>query len=299
MKYLVLECHLSYAVVLDEAGRFIKAANRNYRVGETVTDIVEMNIPQKQRAVPWIKQLSALAACLVLAAAVSLFAAGQMTYASVYMAINPEVRIDVNRWDRVVSVEGVNDDGRQLLVGYEPGRQELDLVMDELVDRAIDQGYLHEGGTVTLTLDGSEKWVSDHGEVLNAELENYLTQRITVTIDIESTQPPVKGPEPAPEPSVPGPVPPEKGETNYEADTNYDDGQTNYGSPYSETDYDSPDGDSGYDWPEADTNYDERSEAYDSGYNGHEDDTNHDEPHEDDEDDDAEEEYDDSDYEDS
>lgn len=33
MTYLVLEVHSSYAVLLDEAGRFQKAANLNYSVG--------------------------------------------------------------------------------------------------------------------------------------------------------------------------------------------------------------------------------------------------------------------------
>ena len=30
MSYLVMECHTSYAVVLDEQGRFLKVANLNY-----------------------------------------------------------------------------------------------------------------------------------------------------------------------------------------------------------------------------------------------------------------------------
>ena len=45
-KYIVMEFHLSYAVVLDEDGRFLKVANRHYQVGQTVTDVIEMQIPQ-------------------------------------------------------------------------------------------------------------------------------------------------------------------------------------------------------------------------------------------------------------
>lgn len=40
MKYIVMECHFSYAVLLDENGKFLKAANRGYHVGQTVTDPV-------------------------------------------------------------------------------------------------------------------------------------------------------------------------------------------------------------------------------------------------------------------
>ena len=34
MNYLVMEVHPAYAVVLDEEGRFLKAANLRYQVGE-------------------------------------------------------------------------------------------------------------------------------------------------------------------------------------------------------------------------------------------------------------------------
>ena len=44
MKYLVMECRPGYAVLLDEEGRFLKAANRNYQVGQTVTEVVEMRL---------------------------------------------------------------------------------------------------------------------------------------------------------------------------------------------------------------------------------------------------------------
>ena len=40
MKYLVMETHPAYAVLLDEEGRFLKAANLNYQVGDTVQNVV-------------------------------------------------------------------------------------------------------------------------------------------------------------------------------------------------------------------------------------------------------------------
>ena len=38
MSYLVMECHPGYAVLLDEEGRFLKAANLRYETGQTVYD---------------------------------------------------------------------------------------------------------------------------------------------------------------------------------------------------------------------------------------------------------------------
>ena len=48
MKYLVLETHPAYAILLDQTGRFVKAANRHYQVGETVQNVLELrDVPGK------------------------------------------------------------------------------------------------------------------------------------------------------------------------------------------------------------------------------------------------------------
>ena len=51
MSYLVIEAHPSYTVLLDEEGRFFKAANLRYEVGQTVYDPVLMkDSPEKTTA---------------------------------------------------------------------------------------------------------------------------------------------------------------------------------------------------------------------------------------------------------
>ena len=189
MKYIVMECHLTYAVVLSEDGRFLKAANLHYEPGQVVTDLVEMEIPEsrrdeKRKGRRWIYTLAAAAACLMLAAT-SMLQAGNRTYGSVYMTINPEVRIDVNRKDLVVDLEGINQDGLELIDGYSYRKKELDVVVDELVDRAIDQGYLHEGGRISLALEGEDgQWVMDHSDSLSTHLNEHLTGKMSVTIEV-------------------------------------------------------------------------------------------------------------------
>ena len=69
MTYLVMETHMAYAVLLDENGRFLKAANLRYQVGDTVENIVELRQPAPRHTV-WKKSLTGLAglaACLCLA----------------------------------------------------------------------------------------------------------------------------------------------------------------------------------------------------------------------------------------
>ncbi len=247
MKYLVMECHPGYAVVLSDDGRFLKAANMHYEIGQTVTDIVEVCMPEvvqaPRKSRRWMTTLTTAAACLVLAVS-SLFYTGQTPYASVYMKINPEVRVDVNRADTVVGVEGMNTDGETLLDGYQFKKKDLDLVMDELVDRAIDMGYLHAGGTVTLSLDADEEWVGNHSQHLSEHLNTHLTERIEVTVDVGPKNAPQPQAAPPAEPIV-IPVDPEYyehyGESDYDDDDDDDDDRDDR-----DDDDDDDDGDSGY-----------------------------------------------------
>lgn len=264
MKYLVMECNLSYAVVLDEEGVFRKAANLNYEVGQTVSKIVEMQIPAQPHKRSWLRPLAAMAACLVLVFTGYFFQ--YMPFASVYISINPQVRIDISRTDRVVGVEGVNQDGMTLLEGYDHRHRQLDLVMDELVDRAIDMGYLHAGGTVTVTLDAETSWVDAHKDSLTHHLSDHLSAGYSVTVDIGT---PDTAPTPAPTSPGESFQIPAYHESDYaEAPVPSQEEASStggYGDPI--TDYDAPSGDdhSDYDTPsdDAKTNYDA-----DSGYDG-------------------------------
>ena len=247
MNYLVMECRPAYAVVLGDDGTFLKVANMRYEVGQTVTDVVPLNLPETAAAPKtnhrrWISSLSALAACLVLVVTFVFFA-GRMPYASVYMSINPEVRIDVNRRDDVVGVAGMNADGAVLLNGYDHKKKSLDTVMDELVDRAIHMGYLHEGGKITLSLDADAEWVIRHEPHLNQHLNEHLTDKITVTIDITPKEPAQAAPT-APTGIIVIPVGPDSyGDSDYGSDEESDYGQSDYGGTGAQSDYDDPNSD--------------------------------------------------------
>jgi len=110
---------------------------------------------------------------------------GLSTFASIYLSINPEVRIDVNRYDKVIALEGINTEGKKLVEEYKYNNKELNPVIDELVDRAIEMGYLHEGGRITLVLDsGSDEWIATHGVTLGSTLTEHVKEKLSVTIEI-------------------------------------------------------------------------------------------------------------------
>ena len=122
MKYLVMECHPGYAVLLDEEGRFLKAANLRYEIGQTVYDPVLMREkPYGRRRGRWIASgiMAAAAACLLLFFGVTYYQNNILTYSSIYLTINPEIQMDLNRKGIVVELTGTNEDGEELLEGYD------------------------------------------------------------------------------------------------------------------------------------------------------------------------------------
>ncbi len=289
MKYIVMECYMSHAVVLDEDGRFLKVANRNYQVGQKVTDVMEMKIPEPQtRSMPrqntrrrWVYSLAAVAAVFVLVFA-SMLQINRTVYASLYMSINPEVKIEVNRFDRVINLEGINEDGRDLIEDYDYKNKKLKPLIDELIDRAIDKGYLHEGGKLTLTLDSkSNEWVESRSESLSNQVNNRIRTKLPAdSVNVEVIDKKTQS---------------ETTDTTDYGDSDYDD------SSYDDTDYDDSDyDDSDYDPDEdGDTDYDDRdddSDDDDSDYNPDYDDDDDSDYDDDDDSDDGDD--DDSDYDD-
>lgn len=186
MKYMVVECHPGYAVVLDEDGRFLKVANCRYEVGQMVTEVEPMRETSRKKPGKWIAPLVSLAACLALVLGLTLSPNVHQPYASVYVKINPEIRIDVDKNDRVVALEGVNQDGIALITAYDYQNKHLDLVTDELVDRAIDMGYLQPDGQITVSLDSQDQlWMENHSQTISNQLQTHMQEKFVVTIQIK------------------------------------------------------------------------------------------------------------------
>lgn len=182
-----MECAASYAVALDEAGRFVRVPNLGYEAGQEVEDVVifdEADVvafePQRARRTRGHRALIAAAACLAVAA-IAGGAVWQLPVGTVYMRINPEVGMEVNRFDRVVGVDGINDDGRALVSGFSFYGRTIDDVSDDLASRAEEQGYLGDGGTIELTIESDdEEWKTATEDRLVIELEVHLDHRVAV-----------------------------------------------------------------------------------------------------------------------
>ena len=288
-----MEVHPAYAVVLDEEGRFLKAANLRYQVGDTVRDIVELRRPREKRPALWkpLPGVAGLAACLCLVF-FGYYQPNFTPYGALRIQINPDVELTLSRTDRVLELEGLNEDGQSLIEGYDYGGKDREDVTEELVERAIDMGYLSGGETVSITVTSADAdWQAREEQAAREDLEERYGETIVIQIGPAPEEEPATEvvipvappsptpsptsdltpepvPEPTPAPSAP-PVPSaDPGITDYD-DTDYGpnaDGVTDYEDtdygPYSDgvTDYEPPD-----DGPyvDGDTDYEDRDDGDD------------------------------------
>lgn len=190
MKYIVMECHFSYAVVLDEEGHFIHVANMGYEYGQTITKIYPIQKPTQETIITPISQrkffypLVAFACCLLLFIT-TIFKPDQV-YGSLILTINPQVRIDLDKQDRVVELIAMNEDGQQLIQSYLYKNKKIEIVMNELVDKAIDMNYLEDGDKIYLSFDGEDKqWLKSRENSLSQQLNNHLVDKVNVSVLIQ------------------------------------------------------------------------------------------------------------------
>ena len=263
MKYLVMETHPAYAVVLDEEGRFLKAANLQYRVGDTVQHIVELRQARPRAPALWkpLSGLAAAAACLCLVF-FGYYQPNYTAYGTLRIQINPDVEMTVSRTDRVLDLEGLNADGEDLIEGYDYRGKDRETAAGELVERAIDMGYLSDGDTISITVSSSDAdWQAREEAQVQAQLEERYGAAIVIQLGgaADQMQPAGSPEEPAevvvpvtpqvPE-QTPGTADPSAGSGGQE-DTDYGPGADGI-TDYDDTDY-GPNADGVTDY--ADTDY--------------------------------------------
>lgn len=221
MNYLIMETHMSYCVVLDSAGRFLKAVNFGYEEGQTIDRIVllERDAPAAFPVKKVMAAAGALAACLVVALGVNFYNAVYTVYGNVYMTINPQVELQLNSKGEVLHIIAQNSDGERIVQGVSAERRAMEEVSEELIANAIDAEMLADGGFVMLGIDSPEhdEWLLDTAGKLRETLEPFLAERVDARLyvydyneeqpDPEQSQPEQPAPERPKEPVKPVIVP--------------------------------------------------------------------------------------------
>lgn len=180
MKSVVVEIKAGYAAVLSEDGCISKVKNKNYFIGQ----VIEMK-SSKFKNINKLVMCSALTAMIAIAGGITLWAY-KTPYSYVSLDVNPSIEYSLNRFDKVISVTAVNDDGQEILNELELDKlenQNIENAVAETVNQISEDGYFDnsidndiEGGIIIATSGEDVEKSEELAEKLQENLENEIKE---------------------------------------------------------------------------------------------------------------------------
>lgn len=142
MKAIVVEIQGEYAIVLDKKGEFVKIKNNErFKVGHEV----DLQVNAGFNINTFIK-IASVAAVFILAVGLSFGGYSYYNYSQPYsyvdVDINPSIELTMNKYDKIVKMEGINQDGKTLLSNIENKNKDLKEGIEEIIKAATEKGYL-------------------------------------------------------------------------------------------------------------------------------------------------------------
>ena len=173
MKAVIVDLVGGQAAALCDDGRVVRLKDAGYTLGQ----IVEVHARKPSRP-KWLRYISSVAAAAVLVTAIGGGVAYATPYGVVSLDVNPSLEYTINRFDYVLSVEGVNEDGREMLAGMDK-TQLVHRRIDDAIEASVTQleaGKWLGGESDEILLAAGTK-ADDHSERLIRELETGLCQK--------------------------------------------------------------------------------------------------------------------------
>ncbi len=93
--------------------------------------------------------------------------------------INPSVELVINRYDRIIQFNPLNDDGEKLLKSVDLQLKKYEKGVNAVIESAKDLGYLEDEGDVLISVSSSN---SELRQKTQAEIEEKVTQEAEVLI---------------------------------------------------------------------------------------------------------------------
>ncbi|EPY2306847.1 anti-sigma factor domain-containing protein [Clostridium sporogenes] len=185
-KGIVMEIHKNKIGILTSSGEFIYVANST--VSPNLGEIYESEeIKLKSSAYKNIKKFSLMASSLLIIFICSIFIKTyNASVSSVTIKINPSIRLQANRWNKVINVTPLNEDGTNLLKnlnlknkGLEKG---IDLILEEAKkENYINNDYKNSSKAISINFTG------DTSSLNLSNIENNL-KNLKVKYNIKSPQ---------------------------------------------------------------------------------------------------------------
>lgn len=154
MKYVVMECHTAYAVLMDEDSRFVKAANLNYEVGQTVENPVLMESFKQTKTAKLItiKRIIAAAACLAIltSSGYIYYRMNFKTYSTVLISSESDIRMALNKKGEVLYLESNDLSGKKIIKTYDAKGKDKVTAANDILKKELEDGVISSGDTVEL-----------------------------------------------------------------------------------------------------------------------------------------------------
>ena len=173
MKAVIVDLRDGQAAALCDDGRVIKLAATGYSLGQ----IVEVH-ERKHHTPRWVRWASTAAAAALLLAGAGGGAAWAMPYGVVSLDVNPSLEYTINRFDYVLKVEGVNEDGQEMLSRMDTSQllhRPIGKALEASVQQLEDGEWLGGESNEILISAGTKQ--PSHAEKLVQALEEDLGTR--------------------------------------------------------------------------------------------------------------------------
>ncbi len=203
MKYMVMECHPAYAVLMDEESRFVRAANLRYTVGQTVTDPVLMDEPIRTQGITTrkiVRIAAAAAACLLILSGVGFgifrmnrIQLNEEAQSVVIMVERTRYEMKLNSSGEVISVQSDDADGNRDLNSYDGQHITLSAMMHDILERSVNDGKISDASPVQVYVPSDNKELyTDY----KTQIENEAA-KLSVKTEVKGLVTPENPPQPA------------------------------------------------------------------------------------------------------
>ncbi len=171
MKAVIVDIRDNFAAALSDDGRIYKIKNNNYTIGQ------EIKIKKQILSNGFVKFAASAAAAIALLVVPAW--AYYTPYSYVSIDINPSIEYSLNRFDRVLNVKSVNDDGDEILKEIDLKDQKnksIEDAINEVLNEVIEKGYLTEedGGVIVVTSSKSQEKSNELTSKLKSSVEEKV-----------------------------------------------------------------------------------------------------------------------------
>lgn len=176
MNAVVVDIKGKNAAALDEDGSIIKIANANYAIGQRI----ELYTIRRKHT-PSLKRVGTTAAAVALILAIGTGTAYAAPYGTVTLDADSAIEYTINRFDRVLSIKALNEEGESVLetldrdsLRFRPVDQAIATTLEKMEPAASTDTVLEEQLPIQITAVTRNE---QHTERLQEHLNGKLPER--------------------------------------------------------------------------------------------------------------------------